>query len=171
MVLNKKILSLISSYALIANLTSSKPVSSHFDLKDVSGFAYYASYGIPYGAIAEPVLVGLPTAAITAYKSVKEKPVNKRKFKKILKNAANKSFKMIKWLSPIPIGLRMYQILTPAPRGQCECYKLNYIADIGAAVTIGGLSWIGQKLTEDKDKTQKNDEPKIANSNEKEIAK
>lgn len=167
----KKILSLISSCFLFVNSTS-KPASSHFDLEDVAGYAYYASYGIPYGVIAAPVLGGLLAALIAAYESVKEKSINKHKFK-IFKSAANKSFKIMKWLSLIPMGLCVAKLKSDkAPNGECICcYKKLLSAYLGMATTVGGLSWLGQKLTEDKEKTQKNDEPKIIKSNEKEITK
>lgn len=148
MKLNKKFLSLISLCFLSINLTSSKPVNTHF-LEDVKWITYYASPGVAVGAVAETISVVPTTAAITAYNSVKEKPINKQKFKNILKRAANKSFKIIKWLSIIPAALYTAGLMAPPKPNTCECYKLGYVVGLSASLTVGALSWIGQKLTED----------------------
>lgn len=151
MKLNKKFLSLASLCALSINLNSLKPVSTHFNLKDVKSFASSASLGIANGALLEPILV-VPTAtAITAYKSVKEKPINKNKFKNILKSAANKSFKIVKWLGIMSAGLCIASRM--ASGAMHGCIDLTNDAVICGEITVGVLSWIGQKLTENKNES------------------
>lgn len=158
MKLNKKFLSLVSSFALFSNSTSKM-----IDTTKISNFIYENEIPMPAvwlvgGATAALPLAGIPAIGESISDSIKERSKGRRGFLKILKKNLNEAFEVIKWTAGILAGLSAIgQAIKEIQKLKDErdddwgglFFKLPLCASLGACLT----SWIGEKLTEDKKET------------------
>ena len=166
MKIKNKVLSLISSCVLIANLAL-KPINSISTAK-----IFGRSFAI--GAVA-PVLCAVPIFPMSISDSIKEGSKGIHGFLNILKRNSNTLLRIIKWSAAMWAALSAALVIYNYPPKDKDIGRDNNfcvpVISLGVSSGVYFTSWIGQKLTEDKEKTQKNDALKTIKSNEKEITK